>query len=207
MNNLVDIKQDILNFWDLEEEAERNSLIEKVQIYADRQDADAFAKEVRDHFAQSEDSGIGVIYEALSERPEKWGRFFKEEYERAFKTAERSDHPFEILECLEEIYFVEEGDARYEDEIIKLLSTYLSNRNDVLRYKAVWLLDNLITEDNLHKYDHLISQLQQKLNDPNWKIRYIAKLGLESLDKLPPGYKMNFMDKVKAKFSSPYSIS
>lgn len=206
MKNLSDIKEKIANFWDIEEDSERNMLVEKIRHYAASKDESEFIKEVRQTFEQINFSGISVIYEALSKNPQKWGRFFKEEYERAFKSAERSENPFDILECLEEISFVEESKTSYNAEIINVLSNYLTSPNDVLRYKSIWLLGNWLTKENSKNYPQIVTEIKNKLNDRHWKIRYIAKGVLEDIGRLPDGYSMNSLDKIRGKIYNPYRI-
>ncbi len=206
MKNLSDIKEKIANFWDIEEDSERDALLEKIRHYAASKDEDEFIKDVRQTFEQINFSGISVIYEALSTTPQRWGQFFKEEYERAFASAEKSENPFEILECLEEISFVEGSKIDYNAEIINILSNYLTNPNDVLRYKSIWLIGDWITKENSKNYPQIVAELRNNLVDRNWKIRYITKGVLEDIGRLPTGYSINFLDKVRGKIYNPYKI-
>lgn len=206
MKNLSEIKDQIVDFWDLKEDSERDNLVKQIRQYSNSVDEHVFIEEVRNTFEQKVFSGIGVIYEALSQKPEKWGLFFKEEYQRAFEKAGKSNEPVDILDCLEEIGYVEERGWSGLDEIINILHSYISNPNDVLRFKSIEHLHEWLTEENIADYPHIVSGLKDKLKDQNWKIRFAAKDVLEDLNRLPKGYKMSFADKMKAKIISPYSI-
>jgi len=206
MNSLKERKDDIINFWDIEEESAQEELINEIRQYAESKKEEELAPEIRANFDQMNLSGIGVIYEALSKNPKKWSNFFKEEYLRAFESAEQSDNAFEILESLEEIGFVDENKLESRDEIITFLEGYLSHKNDAIRYKAIWYLGDWISDDNKTKYTYIIQKIINKLNDSNWKIRYVTKLILEGMNKLPKDFTLSFSDKMRIKFLSPFQI-
>ena len=206
MNSLKDRKNQIVNFWDIEEETEREKLIEEIRNYSEIKSEIELISEIRENFEQINFSGIGVIYEALSKNPKKWSNFFKEEYERAFESAKKSNNAFEILESLQEISFVEKEKLETLDQIITLLENNLSHSSEAIRYKSIWYLSDWISNENKHKYSHIILKITSKLQDENWKIRYTTKLILEDMNKLPKDYKVNFWDKVKIKFGNPFKI-
>lgn len=206
MNSIKDKKEEIVNFWEIEDESERERLIEEVRKYSETKNENELKLEIRENFKQVNLSGIGVIYEALSKNPQKWSNFFKEEYERAFESAIKSDNAFEILECLQEISFVEESKLESRDEIIEILERHLSHEKDSIRYKAIWYLGDWISNDNRSKYNHIIKNITYKLKDKNWKIRYATKLILEDMNKLPTDFKLGFMDKLKVKFLNPFKM-
>jgi hypothetical protein len=205
MKNLSDFRHKAENFWGLEE-SERNTLVLQIQEYSNSKNESEFIREVRSTFQQIKYSGISVVYEALTENPKKWRQFFIEEYERAFKTAENSEKAFSILECLEQISFVEESKVDFQDEMVEILFRYLSHQNDVLRFKAVWLIGDWLTDENIRKYPDVIPSLEEKLDDNHWKIRYITKEVLEELGRLPSDFSLSFTDKLRAKTSNPYEM-
>ena len=206
MNHLSERKDQITGFWDLENEEERDKLIAEIRSYAATQEPEAFSREARALFEQANFSGISVIYEALTADPDKWATFFKEEYKRAFQSAETAENAWDILECLEEIGAVHTFPATESREIVSLLSHYLSSHQDVLRYKAVWLLGDWIDQKNAGRHANVISLLEKRLDDPNWKIRMITKGVLEDMGQLPAGYAVRLMDRLRATFSSPYQM-
>lgn len=206
MNSIKEKKDQIVNFWDIEEESDREKLIEEIRNYSEMKSEAELVPEIRENFKQINFSGIGVIYEALSKNPKKWSNFFKEEYERAFELAKKSDNAFEILESLQEISFVKEGKLKTIDEVINLLENNLSHQNEAIRYKSIWYLGDWISDENKDKYSHVIRKIITKLQDKNWKIRYATKLVLDDMNKLPKDYKISFWDKMKIKFGSPFKI-
>ena len=176
MNSLEEKKDEIVNFYDLEKESDREKLIEEIRKYSEIKSENELVSEIRKNFKQISFSGIGVIYEALSKNPLKWSNFFKEEYERAFESAKKSEKAFEILDSLEEIGFVDKTRLESRGEIIEFLESNLSNNNDSIRYKAIWYLGDWISEDNQDKYSNVVHKIITKLEDDNWKIRNCAKL-------------------------------
>jgi len=118
MKNLEEKKDEIVNFYGIEEESDREKLIEEIRKYSEIKSENELVPEIRENFKQLSLSGIGVIYEALSKNPSKWSNFFKEEYERAFESAKKSEKAFEILDSLEEIGFVEITRLESRSEIL-----------------------------------------------------------------------------------------
>jgi hypothetical protein len=206
MNNIREKKDQIVNFWSIDEESDREKLIEEIRNYSEIKTEAVLVQEIRDNFKQTSSSGISVIYEALSKNPKKWSNFFKEEYETAFESAKKSEKAFEILESLQGISFVKEGELETLDEIISLLGNNLSHQNKVIRYNSVWYLGDWISDKNKDKYSHIIDKIIDRLQDENWKIRYITKLILDDLNKLPKDYTINLWDKIRIKFGNPFAI-
>ena len=206
MNSIEEKKDLIINFWDIEEESDREKLIEEIRKYSEVKTEAELVPEIREHFNQIQLSGIGIIYEALSKNPLKWSNFFREEYERAFESAEQSEKAFSILDSLEEISFVDKTKLESRDELIKLLENNLSNNKESIRYKAIWYLGDWIGDDNKDKYSNVIHKIISKLEDDNWKIRNCAKNVLEEMNKLPKDYKVSFLDKLKVKFNNTLPV-
>lgn len=206
MNSLIEKKDDIVNFWSIEEEADREKLILEIRKYSEIKREEELASEIRENFEQINFSGISVMYEALSKNPKKWSNFYKEEYIRAFESAKKSDNAFEILACLDEISFVEDSQLESRDDIIELLESHLSHEKDPIRHRAIWLLGDWISDDNKSKYNHVIQKIITKLQDNNWKVRYATKLILEDMDSLPKDFKLNFLDKLRVKFLHPFKM-
>ena len=208
MNSLREKKNEIANFYDFEDEAKRDELLEEIRKYTERTSEDELVSEIRENFEQNNSSGIDVIYEVLNEDIKKWSNFFREEYERAFEAAKKSDNAYEILDSLSIIDFVEdeEADPKVVEEIISILESNISHQKDAIRFKAIYFLGDWIWEGNQSKYKYLIQKIVTKLNDKNWRVRYIAKLVLEDLESLPPGFDLSLIDKIRARFLSPYRI-
>lgn len=206
MKTLADLQTKITNFWSIDSEEERDQIVEQIRAYANSTAPTTFAKEVKNMLPQESLSGIGVIYEALSTNPDKWGDFFLEEYQRAFKSAEQSDNAFAILDSLEQIGFVEASSLPFTKQIIDLLRSYLDHPKDVLRYKAIWLIGDWIDEENYRDYPQIVRNVKGKLQDSNWKIRHIVTYPLETWKQLPNGYQPSWLDRMRRKFYNPFEI-
>ncbi|MCC6727291.1 MAG: HEAT repeat domain-containing protein [Saprospiraceae bacterium] len=207
MKHLLEVKERIDDFWSIESDDERDELVAQIRAYALTKDETELAKEIRDNFEQIEMKGISVIYEALSKHPEKWGNFFLEEYERAFRAAEKADNPAPILECLDEIGFAEIDQFPQVEEVIKFLTPYLNHQHFAIRFQALSHIADWIGEGDATKHLHLLNKMRTMLtDDPNWRVRYIARLTLSSINKLPADYKIRLWDKLLDKFLNPFNL-
>ena len=206
MSFLIENKESIISFWNLKTDTEKENLIREIREYSESTNKEDFIKEVRENFPQTNTSGISVIYEALTYRPEKWGDFFYDEYIRCFSTAEQSSSPYQILNCLEEISMIGSKDFPQVDQLIDYLTKHLTTTIDVVRYFAIWFLGDWLwaNKENLEKYESALTQVTDRLNDPHWKVRFVADSVLSDLGKLPKDYSKSFADKLRAKFQSPY---
>ena len=63
-----------------------------------------------------------------------------------------------------------------------------------------------ITKWNANNYLDIVSRIEEKLEDSNWKIRVIAKDVLDVMGKLPIGYSMKLSDRFRTKMFNPYAI-
>ncbi len=207
MINLIEVKEKLANFYDIESETDREELLSELRKYADEKEEVELIEEIRQNFKLKTFSGISVIYEALSEQPEKWSQFFYEEYKRAFKLAENSENAFDVLECLEEVGFVDVEKMQHRKEIVELLFSYLSSPHDVLRYKSIWLIGDWISKEDVAENPSIVKQLQSLLIDKNWRIRYAANQELKELGKLPLNFKISFWDKLRVKYFNPYEMT
>ena len=206
MNSITELKEVIEHFYDIETEEGKDALLDSIKAYSESVHPEYFIRELRENFKQHSSSGIGVIYEAIGHNPAKWGQLFFEEIQRAFIAAENSINPFEILDSLEEIGMTEVSQIETQFEIIKLLSSYLTHENDIVRYKADWILGDWIYEGNVDQSSQAIAGLQERLKDDHWKIRYITHEVLKDIKKLPRAYSQSFADRMQVMISSPYKL-
>ncbi len=206
MRELDEIRESIKDFYSLDTEKEKSVIIDAIRDVSEKADKDEFIKYVRENFEQKSLSGIGVIYEALSKYPKDWGFFFLSEIKRGFKNATISSHPFEILESLEELSFVNKWEIRERQEIIQFLGNYLSSENDVLRYKAIWLLCDWLDKIDQDKYPEIVASIRSNLNHPNWKIRVCSFYTLTDIAALPSNFKLKMSDNMRKRFFSPFKM-
>lgn len=203
---LSKIKDKIINFYDLETEEEKSKVLEEIKDISNSVEKEVFVDEIRELFEQKQLSGIGIIYEALGQNPEKWGSFFFEEIQRAFRNAEDSNEPSKILDSLEEISMTDESKIIQRNEIINYLETKMNHANDVLKYKSIWYLGDWIDKSNISEHSNVVNKIKANLKDQNWRIRMVSKRFLEELDRLPNDYKMKLSDKLKVKFLNEFKM-
>lgn len=205
MKSIAGLKKEIVEYWN-KNELFRNNVDKNILNYASSTPEEIVIKEIRDNFKQDKDSGLDVIYFALSSKPDKWIRFFAEEYERAFLASETSNNPYEYLEILESIGWKENKKHEYINKIIELLAKYLNHSQDAIRFKATWLLGDWLVEGNEVKYANVLSELRNKLQDKNWRIRWIAHETLNDINQLPKDYKMRLLDRFRVKYLNQYKF-
>lgn len=205
MRNLMEMSEDLEKYWDFEE-LKRAALIEEIRIYSTSIDRAEFIKEVRSRFEQKNFSNISQVYEALSKTPKYWQTFFIEEYERAFKAAKLEDNAFDILQSIDEIGFIQERDPVFVGKIIGILKSHINHAKDGIKHRAIFLLGDWWEKQYESKFPYLMGDLRGKLNDKNWKIRYITELVLKDADELPMDYKRSFIDKIKIKMNNPFEL-
>ena len=205
MKYLSHVADDLLNFFQLEE-YQKEELVETVKRITDEGEKKELIVEIRNDFPLINFSGLGTIYEVLADNPKKWGDFYVAEFKRAYLTAEADENPFVILDCLEELTLIENKNKPFGHEIIEFLTTYLHHPKAVFRYKAVYHLGDWLEDGNEIKYRELIYEIQKKLEDKDWKVRYVAELALMDLDAVPKKYTPSLFDKMQRKFSNPFQF-
>lgn len=165
MSKLLRLKSRMLDFYDLDSEKAEKALLAEILAYSKTVKPADFTTEVQQYFEPHPDSGVGVIYEALSAQPAKWGDFYVAEYRRAFEEAETSLEPFEVLESLEEICMAE--DTGFGEELIRVAEPYLNHQTAAIRLKAIWMIFDWLTIEDKRKYPQVIRKVKERLQDDN----------------------------------------
>jgi hypothetical protein len=62
MNSIREKKDQIVNFWSIDEESDREKLIEEIRNYSEIKTEAVLVQEIRDNFKQTSSSGISVIF-------------------------------------------------------------------------------------------------------------------------------------------------
>lgn len=203
---IQDLKEQIINFYDIETEEKKMDLINSIIDISNKSDRVEFVKEIRETFPQRQLSGIGVIYEALGHHPEEWGEFFYEEIQRAFEAAENSNEAYKILDSLEALCMMDRSRMKQKSQIVSFLSQYLNHPIEVLRYKSIWYLVDWIEKDSDEANSYIIEKVKTLLRSDTWRIQLVAKEFLERLGYMPSDYKMSLSDRLKAKFLRRFSM-
>jgi hypothetical protein len=155
---------------------------------------------------------LDIIYDALLKDIENWGGFLAEEHHRVFQKAKISEDPYDATYCLDSITCMENRNKAVVDKIIEILSKELNNPIDALKHRAISLLTDWIDETNQGKHKEVIRKMKEKIQDENWKIRWIAHQSLKGKYGLSEHeLKIPISDKVKNKlffiFGNPTNLS
>ncbi len=202
---IEDIKQKIVNFYDFSESEEENILKEIRDLAL--KDKPQFIEDVRNHYPQFDMSGIEVIYEALSDDPEKWGDFFAEEFKRAFADAKNSFQAKEILRVLEDISLMEKVNYPFAGDIIKVLAENIHSNIETIQYFALYYLADWLDDGNGAKQFALLKTLNDfVLTHPKRKVRLLAHYALRMSGNIPNTLKLRLKDKIISKFNNPLNF-
>ncbi len=206
MNHIREVKEDAINFFGFGSDDERHTIIRKIVDYAESSETNHFIDELRSTFELSSESGIGVVYEALTKNPGRWCDFFLEEYQRAFKMVLTSAAPDEIISALDDIGNIQSPDDHMTDSFVRLLTPYFNSEHRFFRQMAVWFIGDWVTERNVNRYRHVVTYLKERLKDKHWKVRLLAKEALEDMDQLPAGFRIRPLDRLKEKWFNQYEL-
>lgn len=203
MEQFAVMKTELDQLWHLAE-AERDQLFDKLQDYADKQGTTAFVQQIRSNFELVEGSGINKVYIALCESNhyQRWSDFFVAEFQRGFQMAEQASDPLEVLEPLKDIYFRDEQEDAYRDQMVRFLEGFLQHNRAAIRHQAIYFLSDWIYEEDNARYSHVIQKIAHLLQkDEDWKVRLKAYGFLSFIECLPQGYRRSIWDSVRAMFS------
>lgn len=205
----LDLDKEQTKYLDLTIE-EQDVLLEEILIYANNNKS-----EIINYCHKIEPTqfcNLEVIYEALARDPDNWGEFIYEEYKRILNNAKKSSDPFHYTSCLDVGLYFETKNKPFADKIIKLLTKELDNPIDAIRHRALWFLSDWIDDEFSAKYRLSIDKMAERINDSNWKIRYITNLVFKGRS-FATNYQLNLSiwDKIKGKysiiFSNPFEIT
>jgi ribosomal protein S24E len=206
MKLLGDLKNEIVNYYDFDE-IQREVIIAKLVEIVGVSDKNTLIKEIRTDYAQSNESGISIIYEAVTHHAEAWGDFIIEEYKRAFELAKKDSSKINILGCLDELGFVKNKNSELGRKVVTVLENNISDSNFAIRHRAINFIGDWIEEENKGKYQPTIIKVQEKLKDVNWKVRHIAELVLSDISALPTGFSRPLIDKLRVYFGKPFDLN
>ncbi len=193
------------SFYDLSS-AEQELIFDEINRYA-TSDPEKFKREVKTLEFEAM-SPLCLIYEALAGDPENWGNFLADEVDRLFSAAKTHPKPKDVLDNLTELCFnLETGNFPHIQRLVKFMGSQLDDQKPVIRFEAINLLSHFLDDENHKKHPAVVSKLVETLsNDPNWRVRFMAKITLRDINSLPEGYQTGFWDKIRAKIFSPFSI-
>lgn len=207
MKYLTHLTAELQNYFAHNDDERRNDFMHQLIEITDGADKEKLIEEIRNDFPQKNYSGLSVIYEGISENPEKWGDFYVAEFQRAYKNAVTSKNAFEILQTLNELCFIEDKNTPFGHEIIQLMRPYLQHKNPEIRHQTISRLGDWLEDGNEEIFKDLVCELKNKLSDKNWKVRHVTELVLKDLKTLPPRHSRGFLDKMRIKYFNPFEFS
>ena len=98
-----------------------------------------------------------------------------------------------------EYTYVEEDQHPFVQKIVDRLYKAVDAENPVVSRAAIWYLPPFLQNASIRNKTYIISSLQEKLKDKNWKTRFVAHNSLKFENLLPEGHRLKFTDKVLAK--------
>jgi len=197
MNQFVNLFGDrIKSYWETDSDDPRRELRSEILQYANSNVED-FKQEVEEVQFDTDLSPLPVVLEALSKNTDEWGQFYVDTLDKIFEQAKQIEKPNDILSNLSEFTFIEEDERPFVQRIVDKL--YKETDGDMLLTKlaAIWTLPTFLSNPSIRNRSQMINSLQQKLQDKNWKVRYVTfkSLGFENL--LPPNSKLSFGDQIR----------
>ncbi len=207
MNKLIDklkeIDAEVIVYYDMED-AESEKLLLDIAEYANahREEFISFCRSLQ----AKEDSVLNIIYQSITADSKNWGEFFVEETGRIIELAKKSDHPFAVTSCLEELLGSYEIDTEFNNKIIRILEKELNSPIDALRHRCLTLLSYIIREGNQKNHGAVIEKMKALIHDPNWKVRWMANHSLQDYGLNASEIKISFWDKIRGKRKNPYDI-
>ena len=204
ISSLAAIKAQLPNVWELNDD-DYNNFMNQVEHYLLQLPAEEAIRTIREQIPLSTEDGIDTIYEIMLRKPAHWGTFFKDEVERAYKMAEKSDNENEILQAVGEFTVIDDpNELPYLADIIQTLTRYTSSKKPFIRFQAIWFLLDIIEPKDAYRYPAAINRIADCLKDENFKVRIMAHACLSELDKLPPGFRLSLADRIKKHFTQTF---
>lgn len=184
----------IENFYGQPDE-EQQALLADILAYANA-DPHSFKTELAevqfDYFLMP----LGVVLEALAKDTDNWGQFFVDLLNTIFTEAKRAEKPKQILSNLMEFFYIEEDTRPFVQKIVDRVYRELDSENTSIAIAAIFMLPDYFANPSIRNKDTMVLALQQKLNDPRWKVRCAAHESLGFDNMVPAGNKLSLKDRL-----------
>ncbi|RFZ83469.1 hypothetical protein DYU05_15175 [Mucilaginibacter terrenus] len=196
MNGFLLIFEDrIKDFWEKYTEAEMQELFADILTYANA-NPQAFVKELEQVQFDPVLQPLPIVLEALSRDSDKWGEFFVNLLNTILVKAKSSANPQEMVDNLIEFAHIETHPKLFVKHVAKRLHQELTDDNLYTKSAAISMLPNYLDNPVVVDKEDIIQELQNKLRNPKWQIRYLAYISLKKFNLLPPDYSLSFTDKL-----------
>lgn len=196
----------IKSFWETDSEQEEQQLLTDILQYANK-NPEKFIQDLQEVQFDKELMPLAVVLEALSKDTDKWGQFYADTLDEIFEQAKVANKPQDILSCLTEFGYIEKDSRPFVQRIVDRLFKETESDNLPTKLAAIWMLPPYLKNPSIENKSLITEKLQQKLDDGNWKVRYVSFEALGYEDMLPVGYKLIMGDKIrKFIFGAPSTI-
>jgi hypothetical protein len=137
-----------------------------------------------------------VVLEALAKDTYTWNGFYVDLIIEIFAEARLAKQPKEYLSYLTEFFYVEKDTRPFVQKIVAILSREVESNNVYIRIAAIYTMLGFLDNPSLKNKGSIIMALQQKLDDPSWKVRYTTYTYLKADNLLPAGSKLALKDQL-----------
>ncbi|MFL9483984.1 hypothetical protein ACI6Q2_14490 [Chitinophagaceae bacterium LWZ2-11] len=198
MNRFTDIFGEKINdFWELPTDEQKVKICSEILQYANN-DSQSFKNDLKAIQFDNDLYALPIVMEALSQDTDNWGQFYVELLDTIFNTAKFADKPYDVLTYLMEFAYIEKINKPFVKQIADKLYNELNTQNTAIQIAALWTLPAYLKNEAVTNKHIIKDALEDKLNDNNWRIRYVAFKSLEYENLLPKGRKLALKDKLCA---------
>jgi hypothetical protein len=195
MNGFLLIFEDrIKSFWEDMPEAEMQELFADILTYANA-NPDTFKAELAEVQFNTILQPLPIVLEALSRDTDKWGHFYVYLLEAILDRTKKTNKPQEIVDNLIEFAHIETHPKLFVKHVASRLYQELRDDNLYTKSAAISMLPHYLDNPVVEDKEPILQELQNKLKNPKWEIRYLAYISLKP-NRLPKGYSLPFFDKL-----------
>ena len=183
------------SFWDKKPEAEKSAVLAELLEYANANPS-SFRRDLKEIQFDFELFALPVVLEALAADTQNWGDLYVEVLNDILTEAPNAAKPGLILSLLGEFAYIQMNNRPFVQKIADRLFKELNSDNQLIVRAAIDNLTDFLENPSIKNKQAMLSALQQKLYDANWKVRCTAFIALGFEDHLPAGFKLSFIDKL-----------
>jgi len=180
-------------------DAEKSKLLRDVLLYANS-NPDSFKRDINEIQFDPVLKPLPIILEALSKDTETWGDFYVAVLNDILNKAEQIDRPGGVLTYISEFYYIEEASGDFVQKIADLLLKARKSESEKIQLKAICTLPGYLRNPAIKNRDLILNCLIEKLDDKNWKARYLSFKYLKYEGLLLEGRRLSFKDMILKTF-------
>lgn len=185
----------IKGFWDLDEMGSE-ALLKDILQHANA-NPQKFRQDIEPVLFDEELEPLPIILEALSKDTDTWGQFYVDILHKIVEEAQNYSDPSGILFNLLEFTYIENDHRPFVQKIVDRIYKETDSENLSIKLAAVSTLPPYLKNTSIKNCSLILASLHQKLQDQNWKVRYVSFKALEYENLLPAGSKLSIADKIR----------